>query len=61
LKGTTTDEDNKNLTPDYNAINIDKEPIPVQAFEDIKSIIKFSIIKQVKDLHSHERVKDYNI
>jgi hypothetical protein len=61
LKGTTTDEDDEDLAPDYNAIDADKEPIPVQVFEDVEFIVKPSIVEQVKDLYSHERIEDHNI
>jgi hypothetical protein len=45
LEGTSTDEDDEDLAPDHNAIDADKESIPVQVFENIESIVKLSIVK----------------
>jgi hypothetical protein len=54
-----TDKDNEDLTPNHDAVDANEEPVLVHTFEDIKFVVKPSVVEFVEDLHPHKCVEGH--
>ena len=58
LEGSTTDKNNESLSTNHDGQNDDKEPDVSDAFKNVETVVKATIVQSIEDLHPDEGVED---